>query len=64
MRSEGYGTWSVSLSVRLSTRVLALQATRWRNSDTNGFIATLASFKKRRFSYNYTAFKSYGVKSK
>ena len=32
----------VCLSVRLSTRVLAIQATRRRNSDTNGFIATLA----------------------
>ena len=30
-----------------------LRATRQRNSDTNGFIATLASFLKRRFSYSY-----------
>ena len=36
MRSEGYGTWSVCLSVCLSARVLALQATRWPMSGTNG----------------------------
>ena len=57
MRSEGYSTWFMSvcvcLSVRLLPRFLLLRATRQRNSDTNRFIATLASFLKRRFSYNY-----------
>ena len=59
MRSEGYGTWFVSvyvcvcLSVRLLPRFQRLRATTQRNSDTNGFIAKLAAFKKRRFSYNY-----------
>ena len=38
-------------------------ATRQQNSDTNGFIATLASFKKGDF-HKTTAFKSYDVKSK
>ena len=61
MCSEGYGTWFVSVcvcvcvcvSVRLLPRFLRLRAMRQRNSDTNGFIAKLASFFKRRFSYNY-----------
>jgi hypothetical protein len=35
------------------TTFFRLRATRQQNSDTNGFIATLASFKKRRFLYNY-----------
>ena len=64
---EGY---SVSVSVRpsflpsvcLLPRFLRLRATRQQNSDTNGFIATLASLKG---DFRITAaFKSYGVKSK
>ena len=59
MHSEG---WFVSvcvcewvcLSVHLLPRFLRLRATRQRNSDTNRFIATLASFKKRRFWYNFS----------
>ena len=46
MRSEGYGTWFVCVCVCLSIRLLS-RATRPRNSDTNGFIATLASFFKK-----------------
>ena len=65
MRSEGYGTWFVSvcvcLSVRLLPRFQRLRATTQRNSDTNGFIAKLASFCDFRIT---TAFRSYGVKSK
>ena len=43
---------SFRLSVCLLPRFLGLRATRQQNSDTNGFVATLASFKKKRFSYN------------
>ena len=37
-------TWFVCLSACLLPRLLRLRATRQQNSDTNGFIATLASF--------------------
>ena len=48
MRSEGYGTWFVSVSVRSSvTTFSATTRNETTNSDTNGFIATLASFLKR-----------------
>ena len=52
---------SVSLSVCLLPRFLLLRATIQQNSDTNGFITTLASFKKFRIT---TEFGSYGVKCK
>ena len=42
MRSEGYCTWFVSVSVLcLLPRFLQLRATRQRTSDANRFIATL-----------------------
>ena len=41
MRSEGYSTWSVCLSVCLSAPILALQATRRPMSYTNGFRSAL-----------------------
>ena len=40
---------SVCLSVCLSTTILALQATRWLMSDTNGFSATRARKMMWRF---------------
>ena len=49
-RSEGYGTWFVSVSVCPSVRLLFVTtfSTTTRNettnSDTNRFITTLASF--------------------
>ena len=54
---------SFRLSVCLLPRFLRLRATRQQNSDTNGFVATLASLKKRDFRIT-AAFESYGVKSK
>ena len=46
MRSEGYCSRSVSVCVCVcvcvSTLILALQATRWPISDTNGFRTTRA----------------------
>ena len=49
MHSEGYGIYlgvrlSVCQSVCLLPRFLPPHATRQQNSDTNGFIATQASF--------------------
>ena len=46
----------VCLSVRLSTTILGLQATRWLMSDTNIFSATRADSWM-------TAFERYGVKT-
>ena len=46
MRSEGYGTYLllwVCVSVRSSVTTTTRNVTRQRNSDTNRFIATLAS---------------------
>ena len=40
--AEGYSSWSVCLSVCLSTTILALQATKRLMSDTNSFSATRA----------------------
>ena len=50
----------VCLSVRLLPRFQRLRATTQRNSDTNGFIAKLASFCDFRIT---TAFRSYGEKA-
>ena len=47
MRSEGYSSRSVCLSVYLSTTILALQATRRLMSDTNSFSATRAWREKQ-----------------
>ena len=54
MRSEGYGSRSVS--VCLSTTILALQATRPLMSDTNSFSGTWA--KKNKMVILLTAFES------
>ena len=65
MRSEGYSSCIVILSVCLSVcllpHFLPLRATRRPISDTNGFSATLALFQNSVFCKN-TAFESYGVK--
>ena len=68
MRSEGYGTWFVSVCVSVRSSVTTFSATT-RNDTTKqryqwvhrytGFI-----FKKAIFIYITTAFRSYGVKSK
>ena len=42
-----YCTWFVSVSVCLLPLFLRLRATRQQNSDTNRFIATLASLFKK-----------------
>ena len=53
MRSEGYSSWSVCVSVRLSVPAnLRSQAMRRENSDTNGLSATWTLFQMLRFSYN------------
>ena len=57
MRSDGYSTWFVSVCVCPFVCFLQLRATRQRNSDTNMFIATLASFLKRPFWYNFCVLK-------
>ena len=59
MRSEGYGSRSVS--VCLSPTILALQATRRLMSDTNSFSATRAKKICGDFAET-TAFERYGVK--
>ena len=60
MRSEGYGSCPVCLSVCLSPTILALQATRRRMSDTNSFSATK---KLCGDVAETTAFERYGVKT-
>ena len=50
--SEGYDTWSVCVSVCLSTAILALQATRRPMSNTNVFRTTQTWKIKGRFSWN------------
>ena len=52
MRSEGYSSRSVCVSVCVSPLILALQATRWPMSDTNGFKTTRTWKNIRRFSWN------------
>ena len=63
MRSEGYSSLSVCLSVCLSMTILAPRATRRLISDTNSFSAT----KARKYIYDdlaeTTAFEKYGVKT-
>ena len=63
MRSEGYSTWSVCLSVCLSTTILGLQATGRLMSDTNRFSAIYKDMKKSGDFAETTAFERYGVKT-
>ena len=62
MRSEGYSSRSVCLSVCVSATILALQATRRLMSDTSSFSATRAGKKRGDFAET-TAFERYGVKT-
>ena len=52
MRSEGYGTWSVCLSVHLSARILALRATGRPMSGTNRLWTMRRLILKWPFSWN------------
>ena len=63
MRSEGYSSRSVCLSVCLSTIILGLQATRRLRSDTNSFSATRARKNNVGDFAETTAFERYGVKT-
>ena len=52
MRSEGYGTWSVCLSVCLSvTAILPPRTIRRLTRGTSGYSATCTRLIKRRFLY-------------
>ena len=52
MRSEGYGTWSVCLSVCLSvTAILPPRTIRRLTRGTSGYSATCTRLLKRRFLY-------------
>ena len=70
MRSEGYSTWSVSLSVCLSVRlsVTTFSATTRNKAAKKRYqrvqCHTAMIFKMAIFVKVYTAFKSYGVKTK
>ena len=59
MRSKGYGTWSVSLSVCLSVCYNVFATTR--NETTKQRYQKFSKFGDLRIS---TAFESYGVKTK
>ena len=60
MRSKGYSTWSVILSICLLSRFLPLHTTRQPKRNTNGLSVTLKNGKLCIL----TAFKSYGMKTK
>ena len=54
MRSEGYSSWFVCLSVCLATLIQALQATRHPISDTRGYASLKTAFEHGSDATYYT----------